>query len=230
MINDNYTVYRHISPSGKVYIGITSMEPEKRWGKNGYGYRRQKYFNNAIRKYGWQNFKHEVLFSNLPEHVAKAIEFVVVKHYQDLGISYNVADGGGIGTRGYKWTPEQLANKPTRDMSGNNNPNYGNHKLAGENNPMYGKTHTEEAKRRISIANTGRTHKMPDSQKKLLLKINSKPIIQLDLNNNIVAKFESSAAAARYYGKGISTANHIAECCKGKRSKCMNYKWIYNND
>lgn len=56
MINDNYTVYRHISPSGKVYIGITSMEPEKRWGKNGYGYRRQKYFNNAIRKYGGAKF------------------------------------------------------------------------------------------------------------------------------------------------------------------------------
>ena len=46
----------------------------------------------------------------------------------------------------------------------------------------------------------------------------------------MITIFESSAAAARYYGKGTSTANHIAECCKGKRNKCMNYKWIYNND
>ena len=230
MMDDNYVVYRHISPSGKVYIGITSMIPERRWGKNGYRYRRQRYFNNAIRKYGWQNFKHEILYSKLPEHVAKAIEAILVKHYQDLGISYNVADGGGVGTKGYKWTPEQLANKPVRDMKGSNNPNYGSHKFVGENNPMYGKTHTEEAKKKISVANTGKTHKMPNSQKELLLKIHSKPVVQLDLNNNIIAKFESSAAAARYYGKGIATANHIAECCKGKRNKCMNYKWIYNND
>lgn len=228
MIFDNYVVYRHTSPSGKVYIGITGMIPEKRWGKNGCGYKRQKYFNNAVRKYGWQNFKHEILYSNLPEHMAKAIEFILVKYYKDLGISYNVADGGGVGTRGYKWTSEQLANKPKRDMRGNNNPNYGNHKIAGKNNYMYGRTHTDEAKRKISIANTGKTHKMPDKQKEILLKIHSKPVIQLDLNNNIVAKFESSIAAARFYGKGTPTANHIAECCKGKRKKCMNYKWIYD--
>ena len=33
-----YTVYKHISPSGKVYIGITKRKPEYRWNK-GKGYR-----------------------------------------------------------------------------------------------------------------------------------------------------------------------------------------------
>ena len=28
-----YTVYKHISPSGKVYIGITKRKPEYRWNK-----------------------------------------------------------------------------------------------------------------------------------------------------------------------------------------------------
>ena len=33
----NYTVYKHISPNGKIYIGITSKEPIKRWnGGSGY--------------------------------------------------------------------------------------------------------------------------------------------------------------------------------------------------
>lgn len=27
-MEDNWTVYRHISPSGKVYVGITSVKPE----------------------------------------------------------------------------------------------------------------------------------------------------------------------------------------------------------
>ena len=32
-----WTVYRHIAPSGKVYIGITCQKPEYRWN-NGNGY------------------------------------------------------------------------------------------------------------------------------------------------------------------------------------------------
>ena len=32
-----WTVYIHISPSNKYYVGITSREPELRW-KNGKGY------------------------------------------------------------------------------------------------------------------------------------------------------------------------------------------------
>lgn len=225
-----YCLYKHTSPSGKVYIGITSLNPIIRWGTKGNGYRRHPYFCNAIKKYGWDNITHEILYSDLSESMAKGLEKSLVAYYKGLGISYNTADGGGNGTAGYKWTKEQLAKKPKRDMRGDKNPNYNNHKIAGENNPMYGKTHTEEAKRKISIANAGRTHKMPDNQKELLLKIHSKPVVQLDLDNNIIAKFQSSTAAARYYGKGTSTANHIAECCRGKRNKCMNYKWIYNDD
>ena len=36
--NDNYCVYIHTSPSGKMYVGQTCVEPEKRWGKDGSGY------------------------------------------------------------------------------------------------------------------------------------------------------------------------------------------------
>lgn len=58
---DNYIVYRHTSPSGKVYIGITSRQPEQRW-LNGNGYKDSPKFYNAIKKYGWDNFNHEILF------------------------------------------------------------------------------------------------------------------------------------------------------------------------
>ena len=59
-----YSVYKHTSPNGKVYIGITSRKPEQRWS-NGYGYVKNKHFTHAINKYGWENIKHEILFSNL---------------------------------------------------------------------------------------------------------------------------------------------------------------------
>lgn len=248
MTNKTWILYRHTSPSNKVYIGITSNKPYIRW-RGGNGYKSCKLFYRAILKYSWNNIKHEVLFTGLTEDRAKKLEIELIRHYKALGISYNITDGGDgmigykhsqeiikklkdahigrIYKKGWKWTEEQKANKPVKNMKGINNPNYGNHKLAGENNPMYGKTHTEEARRKMALAATGRTHKLSEKHKELLRKINSKPVVQLDLDNNIVAKFESSSAAARFYGKGASTAAHIAACCRGERKKCLNYKWIY---
>ena len=57
-----YTVYKHTSPSGKVYIGITSIDPAKRWKQ---GYSHNKHFSMAIKKYGWENIKSEIIASGL---------------------------------------------------------------------------------------------------------------------------------------------------------------------
>ena len=54
-----FTVYKHTTPNNKLYIGITSRRPQTRWA-NGFGYRNNEYFFNAISKYGWDNIKHEI--------------------------------------------------------------------------------------------------------------------------------------------------------------------------
>ena len=61
-----FTIYRHVSPIGRVYVGITSQDVETRW-RHGDNYRNSTYFKRAIRKYGWKNFKHEILFTNVEE-------------------------------------------------------------------------------------------------------------------------------------------------------------------
>lgn len=90
-----YTVYKHTSPNGKVYIGITSQNPIKRW-QNGHGYRNQPIFYNAILKYGWDNFKHEILYSDLTKEEAEIKEIELIGTYQsnchDHG--YNLDNGG----------------------------------------------------------------------------------------------------------------------------------------
>ena len=63
---DNYTVYKHTSPNGKVYIGITCKPTKARW-KNGKGYKNNDYFYNAILKYGWENFSHEEKYASAHE-------------------------------------------------------------------------------------------------------------------------------------------------------------------
>lgn len=60
---NNYCVYKHTSPSGKVYAGITKLKPKYRWN-NGKGYTRtdeQILFKRAIIKYGWDNFTHTII-------------------------------------------------------------------------------------------------------------------------------------------------------------------------
>ena len=62
---NNYTIYIHKNKiNNKVYIGQTSQNPKKRWD-NGRGYQSSPKFYNAILKYGWDNFEHIILYTNL---------------------------------------------------------------------------------------------------------------------------------------------------------------------
>ena len=99
---NKWKVYKHTSPSNKVYIGITSRSTSKRWGA-GTGYKTQILFYRAILKYGWSNFKHEIIEDNLDEDTAKLLEIKLINEYKDLNISYNITNGGD-GIRGFKFS------------------------------------------------------------------------------------------------------------------------------
>ena len=122
-----YSVYQHTSPSGKVYIGITKHKPEQRWAG---GYKNNIYFTRAINKYGWENIEHKVLYTDITEEEAKSIEIQLIKKYKDLGISYNITDGGD-GTTGH------IVSEETR------------RKIS---EAQLGKKHSEETKQKISKA------------------------------------------------------------------------------
>lgn len=89
-----YSIYKHTNlRNGKSYIGITSMTPEERW-RNGYGYRAQTKFFNAIMKHGWDNFSHEVLATCYDKDTAYEIEKAFIKKYDTIENGYNVSEGG----------------------------------------------------------------------------------------------------------------------------------------
>ena len=91
-----YTVYIHINKQNKKkYIGITSMSVKERW-RNGYGYSDKLPIGRAIRKYGWNEFMHEILCENLSEGDAKNIEIELIKrlHTQNPKYGYNICAGG----------------------------------------------------------------------------------------------------------------------------------------
>lgn len=92
---ESYSIYRHISPSGKSYIGITKQNPERRF-QSGNGYKTQKAFYRAIKKYGWDTFKHEILESGLTEKEAcEKEDYYISEVYHSFAPNgYNIREGG----------------------------------------------------------------------------------------------------------------------------------------
>lgn len=90
-----YTVYEHLFPNGKRYIGITSQNVEKRW-QNGNGYATQYFMNLAIQKYGWENIEHNILETGLTQKRAKEIEKYYINKYNTNNLlnGYNRTIGG----------------------------------------------------------------------------------------------------------------------------------------
>lgn len=87
-MRNDYVVYIHKNIlNGKVYVGQTCNLSE-RWRNNGKNYFNSIKFYNAIKKYGWDNFTHEVVYSNLNKQAADKLE-------KELIHKYNSIDEGG---------------------------------------------------------------------------------------------------------------------------------------
>lgn len=218
-----WSLYRHITPLGKVYIGITSQKPEYRWNKgNGYLNSRKTKPKSSIIKYGWDNIKHEVLFTNLDEDTTKRLEVELIRHYKNLGISLNHTDGGE-GVKGI--TPWNKGIKIPYEKS----------------NKLRGKKLSEEHKKKLSISHKGKVsrkgfHLTPSQienlreanigrkksieEKEKISKAFSKPVALLDPNGYVIKRYNSATEAAIELDIDISYLNkycRLSKVCKGYR-------------
>lgn len=78
----NYKLYVHIIPDGRRYYGITKRKYlSERW-QRGKGYKNNPYFTDAINKYGWDNIEHIVIYDDLTEEEARALEKYFIQWYR----------------------------------------------------------------------------------------------------------------------------------------------------
>lgn len=80
-----YIIYLHRNKiNNKCYVGQTCQKPEQRWGRNGWHYHEQPYFYRAIEKYGWDNFEHIILETDIDENRVDERECFWAGYYHAL--------------------------------------------------------------------------------------------------------------------------------------------------
>ena len=241
---DRYIVYKHTSPSGKVYIGITKQTANGRW-KNGLGYKSSPHFWSAIQKYGWDNFKHEVILDGLNREDACLQEkkLIAESKAMDREFGYNDKSGGETGSA--------LSVESRKKISVAQKKFYADHPEARKAASIRAKgyRHTDEAKMKMSAAAKSRHYALTDDWKMKIGQANrsrimsddilreknaercrknglsaARAVVQLSKDDKFIAKYESAHEAERK--TGIRNGN-IAKCCKGTAKTANGYKWRY---
>lgn len=206
-------MYKHTSPSGKVYIGITGQNVNKRW-QRGLGYVGNKYFMRAIKKYGWENIRHEVLFDGLTKTEAEDAEVRLIKKYKanNRDYGYNIENGGYTSGKHSEETRKKISEIASR------------HNFAQ-------RLQTKEAKKKM--ANTRRGMKLSEETKRKIgdshrgsKSVDAKRVIQYDLQMNKVRVFDCIMDVEREFGFKNSA---ISRCCKGGRPTAYGYIWRHEN-
>ena len=231
-----YCVYCHTAPSNRKYVGI-SCDPQKRWNE-GRGYSNNYIFYRAIKKYGWENIKHEILFDGLSLEDAKEIEETLIAEWQLTNRQY-----------GYNLTGKKcgISEETFRRMS---DAHKGNNRCAGrtlsdksrkkiskslkqfysapEHRGMLSRRHSEETKEKLrsrtfsqeTRAKMSANHRDVSGTKNP----SARPIVQLALSGEIINEFPFAKLAAKELGLDLSS---IIKCCRGKGKTCGGYRWAY---
>ena len=213
---NGYAVYKYTFPDGKIYIGTTKNTIQ---GRRNCGYQHNAYLKDVAKTVGWENVKTEILDSGLSQ--AEAFEreqyYIAMMKSNNPDIGVNISNGGKSTFKGLKHT-EEAKNKCRmahigKAFSEEHRRNLSiAHKglMVGEKNPLYGIPKSDETIRKQYISHSAEM----------------KPIIQKDVNGNVVGTYFSMHEAERKTGVN---RNNIRECANGKRKYSKGFSWEYGN-
>lgn len=225
LADGGFTVYKHTTPSGKVYIGITSNDPKFRW-RNGNGYHYNSHFYSAIKKYGWDNITHEIIETGLSNEAACDLEIRLIRKYNaaDPKFGYNRTFGG----EHYKPTPEMIEKVRkshiglrynigvpfTEERKRHLRENHAD--VRGEKNPNFGKKWTPE---QLAIRQAHRVYKRGSDSP------SARPILQYDKNGNLIKRWGSIIEATT-----VCNRTSIKDCLRGKYKVGGGFVWKYEDE
>lgn len=251
--NGTYCVYAHINKiNGKIYIGQTKHgdNPNRRW-ENGNAYKGSPHLYSAIQKWGWDNFDHEIIASNLTQEEANKFEILLISKLDTTNKNkgYNNDSGGknGIPTNEAKEKNRQshlgmkMSEKTRQKMSESHKgkivSNETRRKISEIHkklpNPMQGKHHSEETKLKLKQSNAGKHHSEEAKEKMRLAKANVSDETRRKISlansgvNNYGAKpvlqFDLSGIQIQKWDL-IQQASDSLKICRSSISECCNGK------
>lgn len=215
-------IYKHTNKiNGKVYIGLTSQNPKKRW-RNGKGYTGCTLFNKAIQRYGWDNFEHEILIECENKEDASAAEKYYVNLYQSnrREYGYNLEAGGYNKGEISPETREKLriasSVKHTKERT---------EKTAAKHR---GLKHTNETRQRMSESQKRYASSLAGKERhKKIVELTSKAVVKLADNGEIVCEYPSIEEAARL--EAVSPSG-ISRACSGVQKRSCGYMWQFKTE
>ena len=209
-MDTNYTIYCHRNKiNNKAYIGQTGCVPYTRrqsgHGVSGSPYEKCRHFQNAIIKYGQNNFEHFILMENLTLEQANHYEKLFIKMFETNNpiYGYNISLGGGNSTHSEE--TKQLISLHHADFS-------------KEKHPLQGKHHSEETKQKIREKALGRK-KSKETKQKISEKTKgsnnprAKTVLCLE-TQQIFSTAKEAAKQAKVDNSGI------CKCCNGHQKTC----------
>lgn len=220
--------------NGKIYIGSAknySFRINSHKSKLKRNVHTNKHLQNAWNKYGEQNFSFSIL------EIVRDINVLIKReqHYLDTllhasqdsndfyKLGYNKVRIAGSNL-GYKFTAEGkknvseghkgiLASEETKKKMSSIH--------SGKNNHFYGKTHSKDAKTKISKALKG--IKRNDIFKDKISKAFSKAVLQYSLEKKEFIKRWDSAKQA----EEVLNITHVSAVCRKERKSAGKYYWEY---
>lgn len=220
----HWSVYCHTNKiNNKKYYGITGRKPESRWGLEGNHYKGQPFYN-AILKYGWDSFRHDVIATNLTQLEAEQMEIDLIRDNKtmDRNYGYNAASGGQI-------LRKDIIPLYQYDTEGNLYKYWEDYHDAADYYGMHPRVIRRLLFKDYRLQGKYILRSEPDNniQPRPQIISRTKPIVQYNLQGNFVAKYDCILDAARIYNV---PSGRISTCCDGKNQESMGYYWFYADD
>ena len=170
-------IYCLTSPSGKSYIGQTKRPIEKRLCEHSKMSTGCVALNNAIQKYGFNNFKAEILLIVNNEYLDMYEQHMINIYDSIYPNGYNIRTGGAYKSKHCAESCERMR----QSKLGDNNPNFGkprsdeanlaiSNSKSGDKHHFFGKELTLEHKLHLSAS-----HKKDSPLPMYMVKVKSRP-------------------------------------------------------
>ena len=206
----------------KVYIGQTYNLQTRLNSHKSKALNTKNKFYNAVRKYGWENFELSILSTitaNTKEELSvllDKLEIEYIKQYNSYKSGYN-STLGGHSKRGYKLSEEFSEKCKSRTYSDDTRKKMS---ISAKNRIISEETRLKLRNSAIKRNFSKYRELTTSSRNKAIKRALGVPVLQLDINFNIINRFDSISDAIKYIKNSISPNLTLVGIRKGLSRHC----------